>query len=97
MADAMKIFDPRKKHLSPEHARLYAAYELLFTIVDFSAAVLFIVGSILFFNEDTTYAGTWLFLIGSIFFGLKPCIRLVREWRLLQAGETEKLVERARD
>jgi hypothetical protein len=27
----MKMFDPRTKHVSPEHARLYAAYELLFT------------------------------------------------------------------
>ncbi len=93
----MKMFDPRAKHVSDKHARLYATYELLFTIVDFSAAFLFIVGSILFFNEATTYAGTWLFLVGSIFFGLKPCIRLVREWRLLQAGEIETLAERGRD
>jgi hypothetical protein len=93
----MKMFDPRTKHVSPEHARLYAAYELLFTIVDFSAAFLFIVGSILFFNENTTYTGTWLFLIGSVFFGLKPCIRLFREWRLLQASEIETLAERARE
>jgi hypothetical protein len=28
--------------------------------------------------------GTWLFLIGSIFFGLKPTIRLIHEWRLLK-------------
>ncbi len=93
----MKIFDPRSKHASREHVRLYAFYELLFTIVDFSAAFLFIIGSILFFNEDTTYAGTWLFLVGSIFFGLKPCIRLVREWRLLQMGEIETLAGRARE
>ncbi len=93
----MKMFDPRAKHASPEHARLYAVYELLFTIVDFSAAVFFIVGSVLFFNEDTTYLGTWLFLVGSIFFGLKPCIRLVREWRLLKQGRVDKLAERARE
>lgn len=91
----MKMFDPRTKHASPEHARIYATYELLFTVVDFSAAFLFIVGSILFFNEDTTYAATWSFLIGSVFFGLKPCVRLLREWRLLQAGQIETLAERA--
>lgn len=93
----MRMFDPRAKHVSDKHARLYATYELLFTIVDFSAAFLFIVGSILFFSESTTYTGTWLFLIGSIFFGLKPCIRLVREWRLLQAGEIDTLADRARE
>ena len=93
----MKMFDPRSMYASPEHARLYAAYELIFTIVDFSAAFFFIIGSVLFFDEATTLAGTWFFLIGSIFFGLKPCVRLIREWRLLQAGETEKLAERARE
>ena len=87
----------RSAHVSDAHPRLYATYELLFTVVDFSAAFLFIVGSILFFIEATTYAGTWLFLIGSIFFGLKPCIRLVREWRRLQAGDIETLARRVQD
>jgi predicted membrane channel-forming protein YqfA (hemolysin III family) len=73
------------------------SYELLFTIVDFSAAVLFIAGSILFFDEDTTYMGTWLFLVGSIFYGLKPCIRLVREWRLLKQGHVDERAERANE
>jgi hypothetical protein len=67
----MKLFDPRQKHASAKHAELYAAYEPAFTAVDFAAAFLFIIG-------------TWLFLIGSIFFGLKPTIRLIREWRLLK-------------
>lgn len=93
----MKMFDPRTNYASPNHAKLYAAYELLFTIVDFSAASLFVIGSILFFNAETTYTGTWLFLIGSIFFGLKPTIRLAREWHLLQIGEVDTLAERARE
>ena len=91
------MFDPRKKHSSPEHAKLYAAYELGFTIVDFSAALLFVIGSILFFDESTAYVGTWLFLIGSIFFGLKPTIRLVREWHLLRLGKVDVLADRARE
>lgn len=93
----MKMFDPRRKHASARHAELYAAYELLFTIVDFAAAFLFVIGSILFFRESTTYVGTWLFLIGSIFFGLKPTIRLIREWRLLAHGQVGELADRARE
>ena len=91
----MKLFDPRQKHASAKHAELYAAYELAFTIVDFAAALLFIIGSILFFRESTTYVGTWLFLIGSIFFGMKPTIRLIREWRLLEQGQVDELADRA--
>ena len=49
------MFDPRTKHASLEHCRLYAAYEIAFTIVDFLAASLFVIGSILFFNEATVY------------------------------------------
>lgn len=90
----MKIFNPGTKHRSPRHAQLFAYYELLFTLVDFMAAFLFVVGSILFFRESTTYVATWMFLVGSLFFALKPSIRLVREWRMLQLGETEALAER---
>lgn len=93
----MRVFDPRRKHASARHAEIYAAYELLFTIVDFAAAFLFVIGSILFFRESTTYVGTWLFLIGSIFFGLKPTIRLIREWRLLAHGRVDELANRARE
>lgn len=93
----MKIFDPRTKYESPSHVKLYAAYELLFTIVDFSAALLFLVGSILFFEENTTYVGTWMFVIGSVFFGLKPTIRLAREWHLLKIGSVDALAKRAQE
>jgi len=92
----MKMFDPKTKHASPRHSELYAFYELMFTLVDFMAALLFVIGSILFFQESTTYIGTWLFLIGSLFFALKPSIRLVREWHMLRLGQTETLAERAR-
>ncbi|MEM8555432.1 MAG: YrhK family protein [Pseudomonadota bacterium] len=74
--------------------RVYAIYELIYTVVDFLAAALFVVGSIMFFSEDWTYFGTWLFLIGSIMFGLKPALRLSREWQLMRMGETDELAER---
>ncbi|MEJ2227795.1 MAG: YrhK family protein [Alphaproteobacteria bacterium] len=89
----MKLFDPANRHRSNRHAEIWALYEIAHTLVDFTAASMFVIGSVLFFYPSTTYAGTWLFLIGSIFFGLKPTIRLVREIKLLSLGETEVVAE----
>lgn len=83
----MKLFHPDNRTRSEEHKRIYAIHELAYTINDVGAAALFVVGSILFFNEATTYAGTWLFLIGSVMFGLRPMIKLVREVRYLRMGD----------
>lgn len=93
----MKIFSPTTPHRSPRHAKLFAIYEILLTAADFSAALLFVVGSILFFSENTAYTGTWMFLIGSVFFSLKPSIRLIREWHYLQIGNVDTLAERVRE
>tara|TARA_A100001391_G_scaffold21380_3_gene11821 strand:+ start:6084 stop:6284 length:201 start_codon:yes stop_codon:yes gene_type:complete len=57
---------------------------MAYTINDVGAAALFVAGSILFFKESTTYAGTWMFLIGSMMFGLRPMIRLMREIKLIR-------------
>lgn len=69
---------------SAEHKKIYAYCELAYTIVDVSAAVLFVIGNILFFGEATTYAGTWLFLVGSVLFGVRPTIKLYREFAYLR-------------
>lgn len=80
----MKLFSPDNHVRSEKHKKIYAYCELAYTLVDVSAAVLFIVGSILFFSENTTYLGTWLFLVGSILFGLRPTIKLFREFAYLR-------------
>lgn len=89
------LFDPALKSASQKHVRIYAIYEVLFTLVDFAAAFQFIVGSVLFFNESTTYEATWLFLVGSICFALKPTIKVIRECHLLKLGDIELLAKRA--
>lgn len=83
----MRIFDPESRTRSERHKKIYAYYTLAYTIVDFSAAVLFIAGSILFFYEDTVYEATWLFLVGSVFFALRPTTTLLRELAYLRAGD----------
>jgi len=43
------------------------------------AGLLFVIGSLLFFREDTTIVGVWFYLIGSIGFTVRPAIHL---WRI---------------
>ncbi len=77
-----------KDHRSdPRTRRRYALYELGYTLVDFAAPALFVIGSICYFYDSLATTGTWLFLIGSILFGLKPTIRLVRELHLAAIGD----------
>lgn len=80
----MRLFDKALRTDSTAAADLQRVYEILHLLVDFMAAAMFVVGSALFFFPSTTYAATWLFLIGSIFFGLKPTLKLVREIHLLR-------------
>lgn len=90
----MALFEPQNRNRSARHRRLWAAFEVAYTIVDFGAAASFVVGSVLFFFEELQTAGTWLFLIGSILFAAKPSIRLARELKLAAIGDTEDLAKR---
>ncbi len=89
----MTLFNPDNHTRSPQHKRIYAWCELAYTVVDFSAAALFVVGSILFFSEATTYVGTWLFLVGSVLFGLRPTIKLCREVAYIRVGDYDDVTE----
>ena len=88
------IFDRDHRQGTDEQRRLYAAFEVTYTLVDFIAAACFVVGSVMFFSEDWQTAGTWLFLIGSICFALKPTLRLVRELKLAAIGDDKDLAQR---
>ena len=70
-------------------------FEVLHTGADFLAAILFVIGSILFFSEQTKVAATFCFLIGSLFFAAKPSIRLVRELWLARLDRADELAGRA--
>jgi hypothetical protein len=63
-------------------------------IIDFAAAGLFIIGSVMFFSEAWQRAGTWCFLLGWICFAAKPTLRLIREIRLAEEGEISRLAKR---
>ncbi|MGY6708098.1 MAG: YrhK family protein [Rhizobiaceae bacterium] len=90
----MSFFDPQNHTRSEAHRRICAWSAIAYTTVDFIAAMLFVVGSILFFSESTVYAGTWLFLIGSVFFGLRPTITLLREIAYMRVGDYDHVAAR---
>lgn len=75
-----------KHHNNPDISRRYALYEVIYTLIDFAAAILFVIGSIMFFFDDWQTPGTWMFLIGSLFFAAKPTLRVVRELHLAAMG-----------
>ena len=79
-----------------EQLRIRGVYESLSIANDFLAGILFLVGSILFFRESPMVAATWLFVLGSVLFVLRPSIRLVRRVHLgrIDAGRAS---ESARD
>lgn len=76
------MFDADQATASPRHKQLFRRYQKLYTLVDFCAAVAFIVGSIFFFSESLTRPADWLFLVGSILFAVRPTISVIREFHL---------------
>jgi len=93
----MALFTHENRSRSAESQRVYAAYEIAHTVVDFLAAISFLLGSVLFFYADTQYQATWLFVVGSLFFCLKPTLKLAREIHLWRMGRVEALARRAED
>ncbi|HKK97410.1 MAG TPA: YrhK family protein [Marivita sp.] len=88
------LFKRDHRRGNDEQRRIYAVFEIIYTLVDFIAALCFIVGSVMFFFEEWQTPGTWLFLIGSICFALKPTLRLVRELKLAAMGDDTDLADR---
>lgn len=84
MGTLNRIFREELRWLSPQHASLWRNYEIWYNLNDFTAGMLFVVGSALFFWQSTVSVATWLFLIGSILFCVRPGIRLLRDLHLLR-------------
>lgn len=93
----MQRFRLENRERSEASRRLWALYEIAYAAADFTAAISFLVGSVLFFRAATDTAAIWLFVIGSFCFMLKPTIRLVRELHLYRRGRLEPLAERAEE
>lgn len=93
----IRLFRNDHRLRGPDQRRVYAAFEVADTIIEVLAAVMFIIGSICFFYDALQTVGTWFFLVGSIFFAVKPILRLVREMRLAAMGDVDDLAARFKD
>lgn len=69
-------------HLGHDEIVIEKRYELASIVNDFMIGAWFLVGSILFFWDETMTTGTWLFVIGSAQLILRPAIRLIRHIHL---------------
>lgn len=78
------MFKPTLFDATPKHAEIYGLYERVYTTVDLIAALLFLIGSILFFYNSLQNTGTWMFVFGSLCFAAKPAVRFAREFHLAQ-------------
>ena len=90
----MPLFSHENRERNEDTRRLYAAFEIAHTVVDFLAAICFLIGSVLFFWKAYETAAIWLFVVGSFFFAMKPTLRLVRELKLAAMGDEEDLAKR---
>ena len=90
----MKLFDNRNRDRNEDTRRIYAQYEIAHTIADFIAATSFLLGSILFLWNDYETEAIWFFIIGSVFFCIKPTLRLAREIQLWRMGYLDNLSRR---
>lgn len=90
----MQLFRHENRERNHDTRRIYAWFELVYTLVDFSAALCFVLGSLLFFWNRFETPAIWLFLIGSVLFAAKPSIRLAREIKLMRMGDLDSLARR---
>ncbi len=93
----MPLFSHENRERNAATRRVYAAYEIAHTAVDFLAAISFLVGSILFLFPDYERPAVWLFIVGSVFFCMKPTLRLAREIQLWRMGRIDQLADRVGD
>jgi hypothetical protein len=88
------LFHSDNRNGSDRGKRIYALFEIVYTAIDFLAAMMFLVGSVMFLSEAWQTPGTWLFIVGSVLFATKPTLRLARELKLAAIGDTDDLAKR---
>jgi hypothetical protein len=93
----MPLFAHENRERNADTRRVYAAYEIAHTTVDFLAAISFLLGSVLFLFPSYETPAIWFFIVGSVFFCMKPTLRLAREIQLWRMGRIDTLARRAGD
>jgi len=88
---------PLTIHIGRDELIIRKRYEVLSIVNDILVALWFIVGSVLFFSDATTIAGTWCFLAGSVELLIRPVIRLSRRVHLTRIAGSTAAVETSQD
>ncbi|NMO92251.1 YrhK family protein [Actinomycetospora sp. TBRC 11914] len=88
---------PLTIHIGHDELVIRRRYEVLSIINDILVALWFIIGSILFFSDATTIAGTWCFLAGSVELLIRPVIRLSRRVHLTRISGPDAATETSQD
>jgi hypothetical protein len=70
---------PLVLHVGHDELVVRRRYEATSIVNDILIALWFIAGSVMFFSEAWTTAGTWCFLVGSVELLIRPVIRLGRQ------------------
>ncbi|MGH3494582.1 MAG: YrhK family protein [Sciscionella sp.] len=79
---------PLVLHVGHEELVIRQRYEVASIVNDILIAVWFVVGSVFFFFESLTFAGTVFFVLGSVQLLIRPVIRLRRLVHLKRIGGT---------
>jgi hypothetical protein len=90
----MQLFKLANRERTARTRRVWARWEVAYTAVDFTAALCFTVGSVMFFWNSLETAAIWFFTVGSVCFMAKPTIRFVRELHMLAIGDEKDLAQR---
>lgn len=88
-----QAFRPDLNAQSEEAKIFYARVEVAYTILNFVAAIMFLIGSIMAFWPSTGTVSTWMFIFGSIVFAIKPTLNAWREMKLYRMGDTSRLAK----
>ncbi|WP_238372372.1 YrhK family protein [Heliomarina baculiformis] len=88
------LFHQDQRNRNADTKRIHALFEIVYTLVDFMAALTFLIGSVMFLYDSWQTFGTWLFIVGSILFATKPTLRLARELKLAAMGDADDLADR---
>lgn len=75
--------------VGPEELAIRRRYETASIMNDFLIAIWFVIGSIFFLFPELSDAATWLFVIGSVQFLLRPMIRLTHRIHLQSVPQSK--------
>ncbi|MEF3329444.1 YrhK family protein [Oceanobacillus sp. M60] len=77
-------------HVSRVELKVTSIYKLLYQLNDLILGLVFLTGSFLFFSDNTMFAGTVLFVIGSIQMLVRPIISIIHDFHLSKVKQKQK-------